>query len=283
MVLERLQCTAIIVTLKRPRHRGFHFSMEIRLSEWAFNGNINGSNEESSPKEIVFMKNNLLRIIGSSFYSLGMLYASYICIETLSPYAYLDRQSLMVTTFIFLVLMFSGFACSYSTLKDQHQKKLLMRVTLFSILFFYGFLMLDILFFGRFRGFEWVSVDTFASRLRLTVNWVPFRTISNYMSSYARGFTSRNVVIDNIIGNVVIFIPTGILMPLLFKGLRRILPFTGIIFLTVCCVEVFQFISGTGSFDVDDIILNVFGALLGWWIHRVMRALKRKVEDGKKV
>ncbi len=49
-------------------------------------------------------------------------------------------------------------------------------------------------------------------------------------------------------------------------------------FLFVLGIEVFQLFSAFGAFDVDDILLNCFGASLGWLMYWVWERRKKRVE-----
>ena len=73
---------------------------------------------------------------------------------------------------------------------------------------------------------------------------------------------------DNILGNIFAFSPLGFLLPILFdkcNNVKKIL----IIGLTVSLsIEVVQVVFSLGSGDIDDIILNVFGTILGFWIYK---------------
>jgi len=80
-------------------------------------------------------------------------------------------------------------------------------------------------------------------------------------------FSSNNVRTEyrykNIGGNIVGFIPLGILLPLLFSGLAKFWRLTLTIFLLSLSFETFQLLAGTGIFDVDDLLLNTFGGIIG--------------------
>lgn len=92
------------------------------------------------------------------------------------------------------------------------------------------------------------------------VNLVPFRTMKNYMR-YS-GFLHT---LTNIFGNVIIFIPFGILVPEIFPNFRKLLKILGLSIATSFFVEFIQFFIGR-SVDIDDLILNVLGALIGYLI-----------------
>lgn len=95
-------------------------------------------------------------------------------------------------------------------------------------------------------------------------NFVPFKSIMSYFSG---DFTLR-VVIANILGNIIIFIPLGIFIPIIFNKERL----TTIVFYSFSLsltFEVIQILTSLGTFDVDDIILNVLGSIIGYIIYRV--------------
>lgn len=75
---------------------------------------------------------------------------------------------------------------------------------------------------------------------------------------------SWDLFLINVVGNVVVFIPFGVFLPRLFTRCRNL-------FLTVLlslelslAVEITQLLSKVGRFDVDDLLLNTVGGLLGY-------------------
>ena len=68
----------------------------------------------------------------------------------------------------------------------------------------------------------------------------------------------------NLFGNVVLFIPCGIFLPLLFSKLKDFWKFFFLIFLTIALLELLQLLTGLGALDVDDLTLNLAGASLGF-------------------
>lgn len=69
-------------------------------------------------------------------------------------------------------------------------------------------------------------------------------------------------------------VPFSILMPLLFSKLRKTNIFIVCLLVFNLGIEVFQYFSGIGSFDVDDLILNSTGAMVAYIILRVLLSLK---------
>ena len=101
-----------------------------------------------------------------------------------------------------------------------------------------------------------------------TANFVPFKTIKLYIRYYDMpGIRS----FSNLFGNVLIFVPVGILLPIVHRASRNIGIMLLNAFLLIVGIEVFQLFSNFGAFDVDDIILNCFGALIGWFIYQIIK------------
>ena len=87
----------------------------------------------------------------------------------------------------------------------------------------------------------------------------------------------------NLIGNVLVFIPFGFLLPKAYPGCgkwwRVFYCATGF----VMCIEFYQLFSAFGAFDVDDIFLNVLGAMIGYPFYVLVRRIKKEVVVRKKV
>ena len=94
------------------------------------------------------------------------------------------------------------------------------------------------------------------------VNLEPLRTIKNYLIVYDYGNISLRLVILNLLGNLIAFAPMGVFLPALFRWQRSIFFFSATLTLGITAVEVAQVYTGAGSCDVDDLILNLAGALI---------------------
>ena len=92
------------------------------------------------------------------------------------------------------------------------------------------------------------------------INLVPFTTISQYLSGY---MTTKSIII-NLAGNIVAFMPFGFLLPLAYKVFRKFAKTVLLAFLLTILIEIGQYITSSGISDIDDIILNVLGGILGY-------------------
>lgn len=87
-------------------------------------------------------------------------------------------------------------------------------------------------------------------------------------------------VFANLFGNILIFVPYGFFISM--AAVRR--GFFKTLFLSFglsLCVETVQLFTRVGSFDVDDILLNTIGGVLGYIVFVVCNLLRRR-NDRKK-
>ena len=94
-------------------------------------------------------------------------------------------------------------------------------------------------------------------------NLTPFSTIRLFSSARV----SSEYSYKNIGGNIIGFIPLGILFPLAFPFLKNRIRLTGFIFAISLLFETFQLITGIGVFDVDDLLLNTLGGIAGYFLY----------------
>lgn len=109
------------------------------------------------------------------------------------------------------------------------------------------------------------------------VNLVPFRTIRNYIK-YS-GFLHTMI---NIFGNIIIFVPFGILLAEIFPKMRNILKILGITFATSFFVEFIQFFIGR-SVDIDDLILNLLGSVIGYFVWKKILRFKFAKKNRRRI
>ncbi|WP_236329289.1 VanZ family protein [Paenibacillus auburnensis] len=73
----------------------------------------------------------------------------------------------------------------------------------------------------------------------------------------------------NLVGNVAVFIPFGVLFPLLLRKFRSLFILTLWEVPSILLLEIFQMLLRVGSFDVDDLLLNLIGVWLGYLLLRI--------------
>ncbi|HWS29574.1 MAG TPA: VanZ family protein [Clostridia bacterium] len=96
----------------------------------------------------------------------------------------------------------------------------------------------------------------------LRPNFVPFVSIVREIGNAFIGRFHMSPLIG-IVGNLLLFSPLGFLLPWKMKGKRPKSKAALLLFAAILSVEVFQQLFVKGVFDIDDILLNFTGALLG--------------------
>ncbi len=99
-----------------------------------------------------------------------------------------------------------------------------------------------------------------------TANFTLFKTIRMYIK-YSYKLNS----FENLIGNIVVFVPYGFLFPYVLKKGSNFFVMLFNAFLFVAGIEIFQLFSAFGAFDVDDILLNCVGAVIGYLLYLILR------------
>jgi len=110
----------------------------------------------------------------------------------------------------------------------------------------------------------------YTDQLRLRLNLIPFRTLRyqwKLLFQAERPWLIRHSLV-NLSGNLLLFLPLGIFLPKLWKPLenfRRLLLTTAGI---IAVVELIQVLTLLGRCDIDDLLLNLIGTVMGYGIYQ---------------
>ncbi|MDE7309526.1 MAG: VanZ family protein [Lachnospiraceae bacterium] len=91
----------------------------------------------------------------------------------------------------------------------------------------------------------------------------------NMIDVYRIAFSGNSVFMTQLIGNVIMFIPFGILVPICFQKIRGILKITLISFLASLFIETTQLYTHTGLFELVDLLNNTLGGIIGYLIYKI--------------
>ncbi len=106
--------------------------------------------------------------------------------------------------------------------------------------------------------------------LRWFVNFQPFKSIYTvYIQGLFNHLISLPKVILNLLGNLCAMMPLSFFLPCLIKPLRKWYFFLPAVTLPVLIIETTQFWLMVGSCDVDDVILNVGGAMILFFLLKI--------------
>lgn len=117
---------------------------------------------------------------------------------------------------------------------------------------------------------EWYGRTEVAEEYRYNLEL--FREIKRFI--IYREQLGTFAVFANLAGNILIFVPYGffISMASRARGFFKTLVFSMGLSL---CVEIIQLFTRVGSFDVDDILLNTIGGVLGYIVFLICNAVRR--------
>ncbi|WP_338749170.1 VanZ family protein [Bacillus sp. FJAT-52991] len=152
------------------------------------------------------------------------------------------------------------------------QKKLV-KGLLYIIFVMYLVCLLKIILFkhSSFLQLFTVELSTFRS-----YNLIPFKIFADFKTV----LQSDNWLwgVSNILGNVVVFIPLGLLLPTLFEKMRNRYVLVIITSISVSVLfETLQYVLALGSADIDDVLLNTAGGGLGVFFYYLLsRMMKQK-------
>ena len=151
------------------------------------------------------------------------------------------------------------------------------------LIYFYGFLYFT--FFSREAG------DDVLLRLQLLRSYKrAFAFDSGFLHVIKQIFTEglnsglnsihieSTETLEGIILNILLFVPLGYMLPCIFKKLQKAL--RGVVLIGFFCsllIETVQLITHLGWFDLDDLLNNTIGCVLGVTFYRVFLK-ERKVE-----
>lgn len=127
--------------------------------------------------------------------------------------------------------------------------------------------------------FPLVYVNDGTRTMEKALQLKPFRTISNMWQ-----YGSDKLKAEQLLGNVLLTLPWGFLLPQILKKTKhRVIPVLILAF--TVSIEAMQLILGgiLGSYyrmcDIDDVILNFFGGMLGYCGFLLLRRIKKCIAD----
>ena len=140
-------------------------------------------------------------------------------------------------------------------MKKQVQKAII-------ILWWVYIALLFILVVVKFKGSFYELADrikTYSMPGSINYNLIPFRSVSTQMKHITQWWALKNLL-----GNIIPFIPFGFLLPLAYKKCNSMIKVLSVGLASILLIELFQFFTKLGSFDIDDIILNIIGIFCGY-------------------
>lgn len=165
--------------------------------------------------------------------------------------------------FCILYVIIKIIYCKKKLIKIEYKKEIINII-------FYSYLagllsqtILPIINIGIVDGKVFIDIATYGNG---RINIIPFRTIMEYVKGIndTRGIETVSISKINVIANIGLFIPFGLLFPVCVRKIDN--KYTILIgTLLSLFIEVIQIFIKRGT-DIDDVILNTIGVLVGWLI-----------------
>lgn len=217
------------------------------------------------------MKNKAYKSLVVIFYLLSLFILMFCIRVRLTPHVYLKTNFRLILLFVVCLLIYIN---GYILIKKFNYNKKILRINLIIYFLIYTITIFTLTLFdeifGR-QGFvivEW-DKDLIDLYMKYSFNIVPFNTIKLFTEGYIRGIVSFKNFSVNIIGNFCAFMPYGIFLPLIFKSMNKYYKFLITMIIIVIIIELLQFVTMSGSCDIDDLILNVIGASIIYLIVKI--------------
>ncbi len=117
----------------------------------------------------------------------------------------------------------------------------------------------------------WVTILSREVLIGRPIAYYPFHALVSFVGEIQKGRIGANFI-----GNIVLFIPVGLLFPIVTRKWEWLWT------LAIGCgfsvlIEITQLMTNRGCFDLDDIILNTIGATIGYCVW--MAVMFRKLVD----
>jgi glycopeptide antibiotics resistance protein len=157
-----------------------------------------------------------------------------------------------------------NFKVVYEMRKEKNKKEYINGLLCFTIII-YICILLNVIIFKTLAS----PIDLFTGNhpTMRSINVISFKEIWNVNASMA---SNRR----NILGNIILFVPLGILLEtLLIHKKNNIVKNLLVIILISFSFELMQFIFAIGVSDINDLILNTLGGVIGILIYQGMIAV----------
>lgn len=174
-------------------------------------------------------------------------------IERLKGYLVLG----IVATIFVGIIFFVAYKIIYQKIMKGNKKIEKKKILLYGITIFYATIVLGAVFLNRARIFGVANLHLFSS----------YREAYNKMeiSSF------RNNIL-----NILLFVPLGFLLPIYSDKLKKIYKVLPLGFAATLIIEIIQYTTKLGIFEIDDIFNNTYGVLIGYCLFMIFYSLIKK-------
>ena len=166
-----------------------------------------------------------------------------------------DVMSLMESTWSIVAITVIALISLRITYVIKYKKKFIVYEELLSLIFVIYILM----FF---------QIVTYQDVISYGNNFIPFKELTRYSFGSTLFF-------KNVIGNILLFIPYGFFVSYYLKLEKKRSAFYLVLIVSLA-IEFVQLVIGR-CFDVDDILLNIVGGMIGYYIYYILDKITNKM------
>ena len=176
-----------------------------------------------------------------------------------------------IVLFILCIIM---YITSIRMIKKYGYDKSLLRINLIIYFLVYIVIIFNLTLFDELYGRQGLAAVNWTRKMLNeyftdSFNITPFKTIKLFINGYNNNIVTRHVFMENIFGNLLAFMPFAFFIPLIFRKVDKYYKFLLIMVIIVLQIEFLQFITMSGACDIDDVILNLLGASIAYFIFKI--------------
>ncbi len=211
----------------------------------------------------------MLKKIFSASASLLCCLLAFFCVclylrSELSPTFFIQPFFRVVIMILACVALYFAALFTGRSFFPQRQSELIKGSLSFSFIS-YSVLLVNFLFFessfSRSHSLIFLQDrDSVSAYLKDFLNLEPFGMIIRYTKGYLIGTVSFERFLMNIVGNFILFMPFAFFLPVLFRKQNNFFLFFFTVAGLSALAEILQVVFMTGTGDIDDLLLNTFGA-----------------------
>ena len=175
---------------------------------------------------------------------------SYIIEDLKEPLSYFPK-GILIGALLISVLILLNMVWYFIKKKDLVSPAQLLYMGSFTV---YMFTILQLSYFSRLEG------------SRNTVSLI-------FLETWSGSIQSKAYVIEN----VLMMLPFGALLPTILKPARNVLCCIPLGFMFSTCLEYAQYCSQRGHMQVDDVVMNTIGTIVGFVIYSLIIFLKKNL------
>ena len=163
----------------------------------------------------------------------------------------------------------------YSSIRNK-KINIFREIVLFIFFVYFLFLLLLTMFKGGRIEFS-NQFNSYMYREQGLLGIINIVPIKDTINTFIHSETGLRNSLRNVIGNILVFMPLGFFIPLLFDKLNNFKKVFKIGFLSSLAIELCQLFVNSNVCDIDDVIYNTLGAVVGFICYRTFEMIMIKI------